>query len=437
MGAISFGDPIDWNGTLYPNYDPEAASHIDGAINLTSTSRSTAVSDPVELEDTTDRIRYRFLPTAVNNPNEPSHCVEGKFVYERKKVADEAFPSDSPGPELRPVSRATLQRKGFDGDWLELSLNTGATFRLYKALDAHYRLHRDAGGVQSGSTTYVPLDHSVRSLLKMMRESPSETRMLADGENFELVKELIRLLTQGTTREQLGEIFSELEKGHLEDFTASLSLAQLEKAQREIESNLGNDNEEFWQRLFTDYQWILSQVFSAPCTLLEGKAFVGGKALNNSGGNVCDFLYQNKLTNNVTLIEIKTPLTNLLGKLYRGREPENAIYALSKDMSGAVNQVLNYRDTLTKDYYTINGRSTTHFEALSPKCVVVIGKVAELDTSGKRSTFEHYRNNLSDVTVVTFDELLQRVNDLINVLRTDNSRPPSASTTAYDEDIPF
>lgn len=97
-----------------------------------------------------------------------------------------------------------------------------------------------------------------------MRENPSETRLLSDGNNFELVKEMIRLMTQGTTREQLSEIFSELEKGHLDDFTVSLSLAQLEKAEKEIAENLDNSNEEYWQRLFTNHQWILSQVFSAP-----------------------------------------------------------------------------------------------------------------------------------------------------------------------------
>lgn len=182
----------------------------------------------------------------------------------------------------------------------------------------------------------------------------------------------------------------------------------------------------------------MSQVFSAPCTLLQGKAYVGGKAIDNSGGNICDFLYQNELTNNVTLIEIKTPRTNLLGTIYRGKEPENAVYSLTSHMSGAVNQVLNYRDTLTKDYYMVNGRSSSHFEALSPKCVVVIGKISELDTAGKKATFEHYRNNLCDVTVVTFDELLQRIRDLIAVLRTGNeATSPSSGTREPDMVIPF
>ena len=423
MGHISFGDALDWDGTHYPN----PSSAIDGAINMVSTSRYTAKSDPVELTETTDRVRYRFLATNVDNPKDPSHCVEGKFVYERKRKGDASFPSDSAETELGPVSRGMLQRKGFNGDWLELTLDTGETRRLYEALDARYRIQQESGGVQGGSTTYVPLDRSVSSLLKMMRENPSETRLLAGGNNFELVKEMIRLMTQGTTREQLSEIFSELEKGHLDDFTVSLSLAQLEKAEKEIAENLGNGNEEYWQRIFTDHQWILSQVFSAPCTLLQGKAYVGGKAIDNSGGNICDLLYQNELTSNVTLIEIKTPLTTLLGTIYRGKEPENAVYSLTSHMSGAVNQVLNYRDTLTKEYYMVNGRSSSHFEALSPKCVVVIGKISELDTAGKKATFEHYRNNLSDVTVVTFDELLQRIRDLIAVLRTGNE---ATSTTS-------
>ena len=153
MGHISFGDALAWDGTHYPT--PSSAS--DGAINMVTTSRYTAKSDPVELTETTDRVRYRFLATNVDNPKDPSHCVEGKFVYERKKKGDPSFPSDSTESELDPVSRGMLQRKGFNGDWLELTLDTGETRRLYEALDARYRIHQEAGGVQGGSTTYVPL----------------------------------------------------------------------------------------------------------------------------------------------------------------------------------------------------------------------------------------------------------------------------------------
>lgn len=83
--------------------------------------------------------------------------------------------------------------------------------------------------------------------------------------------------------------------------------------------------------------------FACPCTIFADKAYVGGKGINNSGGNLCDFIYQNSLSQNVALIEIKTPCTELIGNQYRGT------YSFSYDLSGAVNQVLNYRDKLTKN----------------------------------------------------------------------------------------
>lgn len=49
-----------------------------------------------------------------------------------------------------------------------------------------------------------------------------------------------------------------------------------------------------------------------------------------------------KLSQNVALIEIKTPCTEIIGKSYRGT------FSFSYELSGAVNQVLNYRDNFTK-----------------------------------------------------------------------------------------
>ena len=40
----------------------------------------------------------------------------------------------------------------------------------------------------------------------------------------------------------------------------------------------------------------------------------------------------------------------------------------------------------------------------------------ELDDKHKRKTFELYRNQLSDVTVVTYDELVRKTQNLIKVL---------------------
>ena len=189
-----------------------------------------------------------------------------------------------------------------------------------------------------------------------------------------------------------------------------MNIEKLQRVAKLMEDNLKNDSEEFWQTtVFKENQWVLAQIFACPCTIFADKAYVGGKGINNSGGNLCDFIYQNSLSQNVALIEIKTPCTELIGNQYRGT------YSFSYDLSGAVNQVLNYRDKLTKEYYSLCHQGSEPFEVLSPKCVVIIGKMASL-TPGQVAAFENFRNSLGNVLILTFDELYQRIVDLISVL---------------------
>ncbi len=48
------------------------------------------------------------------------------------------------------------------------------------------------------------------------------------------------------------------------------------------------------------------------------------------------------------------------------------------------------------------------------KCVI-IGKISSM-TTGEVSAFENFRNSLSNISILTFDELYQRIMDLIAVL---------------------
>jgi hypothetical protein len=78
-------------------------------------------------------------------------------------------------------------------------------------------------------------------------------------------------------------------------------------------------------------------------------------------------------------------------------------------------QVVNYRDALLKNYQSLNVGSL--FDAFDPKCVVIIGHAGdELVDKNKRKTFELYRNQLSDVSVITYDELVNKTKNLIKVL---------------------
>lgn len=174
-----------------------------------------------------------------------------------------------------------------------------------------------------------------------------------------------------------------------------------------MRDNLDNDREEFWQtEVFKNNPWILSMVLGGPFEFLKDKAYVGGKGLDNKGGNVVDFIYKNSGSNNVVLIEIKTPRAKIIAEQYRGT------YSFSPELSGAVNQVLNYRDKMTKEYYSLTGGSESEFVSFSPQCVVIIGKLSPLNVK-EIAAFENYRNILSGVTIMTFDEVYLRIKSIV------------------------
>ena len=90
-----------------------------------------------------------------------------------------------------------------------------------------------------------------------------------------------------------------------------------------------------------------------------------------------------------------------------------------------------------KEYYSLCHQSSEPFEVLSPKCVVIIGKMASL-TPGQVAAFENFRNSLSNVLILTFDELYQRIVDLIAVLsESPNQQPGIFEPETGNEDLPF
>ena len=172
--------------------------------------------------------------------------------------------------------------------------------------------------------------------------------------------------------------------------------------------------EKKWQEFLNKHSWIFSHIFSFPIILFQDEAYVGGKNLSNKNGKVTDFLVKNNLTENVAFIEIKTHKTKLIkkGKPYRGTD----VFGLSEDLSGGISQVLNQRDNFQKYYATIKMETKEPFETYNSKCVVLMGAIRELTKEQLRS-FELVRSNSKDVEIITFDELLSRIESLQELIQ--------------------
>lgn len=362
----------------------------ESCIDVVSRSAMTADATPVVLSST-ERFRFRFMPMLVDNQNNPEQSVRGKLLLERKPKNEKYFPTDSVAP-CEKVTRGSAK----NGDWVEIELHSEETYNLFMGLKKLYDLSGCMNGIPFGSARFAQIDSSFSSFLEVIQNDPSAARMIGEPQNFELIKTLLQLITQTSSHESLKNSLSSLANENLQALTTSASLEGLKRVEALMRENLDNGKEEFWQqKVFNENQWVLAQIFSCPCTIYAQKAFVGGKSLDNKGGNVCDFIYRNKMTQNVALIEIKTPCTEIVGKPYR------ETYSMSLDMSGAVNQVLNYRDELQKNFSTLTRdlEEADTVRAFSPKCVVVIGKISTLNAKQQKA-FELYRNSFNNLTII-------------------------------------
>lgn len=254
----------------------------------------------------------------------------------------------------------------------------------------------------------------VGQAIEEILEDPDNYKAIVETGGLNLVKDVIEWVFKEENPNLIIEKLQELNIESLQEITSVAGITQINKLLEIWANNAENDSEEFWQKTISEFSWIISQVFSTPIIMYEEKAYCGGKFVDNKGGNLVDFLYQSNLTSNVALIEIKTPCTELVGNAYR------QTFSMSDELSGAVGQILNYKHSIQKHYISLvsENKGAGAFEVLNPKSLLIAGcMIKEFENQkGKLEAFELYRQNLKDVIVITYDELIEKVKILKSIL---------------------
>lgn len=120
----------------------------------------------------------------------------------------------------------------------------------------------------------------------------------------------------------------------------------------------------------------------------------------------------NTLTRSAVIVEIKTPLTPLLCGEYR-----DDVYPFSEELSGAIAQVLHQRRTFLGSHATLYAQSSPETSPAGACCIVIAGNIGrQLRDPTLKENFEMQRQSLHGVTVVTYDELFRKVDDLIRLI---------------------
>jgi len=369
------------------------------SIKISPTSRSTAKCDDIQLR-CTQTTRLVFRPLLIDNPHDKTASIKGTFYFQRKGKNDT-------WEDYHTTDLSTIRAH----DGIKLELKSEELLVLVKDLIGLYRLYKSEG-IPHFATTFVKPDEHINALLQLKEPELNSYLQSNKETGLSILSRFLVWLSKASEPSVLLSKLEGIEPTNLQSLNSLIGLSTLKAAHKDWENGKLNSNEEFWQKYFLKNTFLLTQLFEFPIVILSGKAYIGGKAINNQNGNIIDFLAKNKLSQNAVLIEIKPPTTKLLGSLYRGD-----IYTVSSELSGAVTQIANYRYSICRDFATLSVQSKDEFYAYYPRCSIIIGNaISELNDSKKMKSFELYRCSLKDIQIITFDELFEKTQSLINLI---------------------
>jgi len=373
-------------------------------IETRSTSLRTAECNPIILRQL-DHVRLVFAPTIVKNDAAPEACVKGQFIYQKKKKNDHWV-------SLADVPLGALKC----GEGYKLELHSSELLTLLRGLSPLYQIFRQQG-IAMGRAKFVRLGVGLARFLALGEADLTAFLEAHRDEAATTLLKLVRWLGSSPHGNEAASRLAVMAPEQLPGLNALLGLAAVKNALSYWEKCQAISDEEFWQQALTDRAYVISQVFAYPIVVIRSKAYVGGKQISNTGGNIVDFLASVESTDAVVLIEIKTPQTRLLASQYR-----EGVFPLSGDLTGAVAQVLRYRQSFMRDFDRISREGSRSFTLGEPRCLVIAGNAAnELSSNAMRESFELQRERLQGVTIIGYDELFRRLEGMIALLEGSNS----------------
>jgi len=296
----------------------------------------------------------------------------------------------------------------------EESLQDGSFIRVQKIIKEHNlgQFHDRIEGINIGD-----------SWTKAMRESMLGELVALEKENKAFQKALDMLLDGRLKKDELVEMSCRVEQ--LDIFRKMLD-------DDIVDSTLGKRKkgcEALWQQFFESNQWIfgfgLNYIFNASLDGDKLEKTVVGFDIKGAGKRVDALLRTTGLIQTLTFGEIKTHKTAILKNVTKAYRAES--WAISDEFSGGIAQV---QRTVQESLMNISSRLSLYDEKgfkkpdsiylYKPKAFLIIGSLDEFRNENgeinesKFSSFELFRRSISDIEVITFDELYNRACALVH-----------------------
>lgn len=323
--------------------------------------------------------------------------------------------------------------EGIDGDIFRVSLSRFASYK--RAVD----LNRDRASRVLSRINETETHNAFTDLLGLDHKKVTEgrhpiikaiTRAVTEDTPLDAV-EREALVNQMTAESLAVATESPSEFGRLRN---DIELVTLEVLIDQFEAGLGGaiaKSEDKWQEFFENNAFALQQLFAAPVALYGSQLHLRMPNIHGRGGRIADFVLVNSLTRTVFVVEIKTPTAPLLGSRYRGSD-EAKVFPPHPELAGAVAQLQGQIESAGSDFRQLvqNTSEADAVETCVVRGAIIAGTAVALDPEESRS-FVRFRNGLSNIEVLTFDEVLHRLKGLHTML---TNAPAVVSDTADNEE---
>lgn len=380
---------------------------IDLKINfdMFPTSNKTIAAKALVLREN-EKYRMLYIPKIVDRGDDWNNSITGSVVVQKKLNIEK-------WSHIKEINLTNLKA----GEWVKMNLESSELLLINEYSNKLREMCIKEGALwKIKNKQILILDEDVnkeyiKKIISALKESPNRNNIIIELLND---KNLIDLLFQN--KEQIKEILSNISENNKKEIFDEINLELInpkrlkEKIDKKDEES---KKESFWQKEFEKNPHILSVSIPNMLQIIKGQTYMGGKAIDNRGSSIADFVYE-KGIDNVSIIEIKTPSTKIVEEVkYRDN-----VYVLSQELISSIVQVKEQKDSFMKDYNSIWRRSYEegkNFKAFDPKCYLIIGNTSELNAKQIES-FNLFRNELRTVEVITYDELLSKMEILYKVL---------------------
>lgn len=313
--------------------------------------------------------RLVFKPMLLDNVNN----IKWTFIFQKKWKNDE-------WNDINEESLSRLKK----WEWYQISLSSEELSKFLTWIEKIKKIY-DEYWIQDWKKTFYISDENIEDILNSLWNF-----------NFKKLKEAVK-------------------KIDIKNIENTINIAKFEIIIEKIENNLNISQEKYWQELFEKENWVLSQIFAAPYIFYQSQAYLWWKNIHNTWWIITDYFFKNNISENISIIEIKNPCSKLIeDNLYRWNnvKDENSVYSLHKELTGAISQILNQKNSLFINYDNLKLKDCG-VKPYNVKSILIIWTLKDLNETQKK-TFELHRQNYKDLEIITFDELLEKIKNIYN-----------------------